>query len=118
MSESVVQSEVRLAAGSLPNVRVFRNQVGFGTVGNPPRPVTMGLFPGSGDLIGWTSYTVKPEDVGRTVAVFTSIEVKAGKNTAQPNQINWMNQILSAGGIAFVTNNSENAVRTIKEWKP
>lgn len=119
MSESRIQSETRLSLGSLPNVRVFRNQVGFGWIGDPPtRRVKMGLFPGSGDLIGWTSYTITPDDVGKNVAVFTSAEIKSRTGKPSDNQVNWMNQVNNAGGIAFVTNNDQHAVKTIQEWKP
>ena len=35
-SERDIQARVMLALGSRPNIRIFRNQVGFGYVGEPP----------------------------------------------------------------------------------
>lgn len=71
-SERDVQARVMLALGSRPDIRIFRNQVGFRYVGGPPyqRKVRFGLMPGSGDLIGWRTRTITAADVGRTFAQF------------------------------------------------
>lgn len=70
---------------------------------------------GACDLPGWTVMTITPEMVGKKVAVFTSMEIKAttgGRVT--PEQINWQQQVSNAGGIAGIVN-SEEAVEQVYE---
>jgi hypothetical protein len=62
----------------------------------------MGLFPGSGDLIGWRTLTVTPDMVGKPIAQFLSIEVKTKTGRVRPDQQNWLDQITTAGGHAIV----------------
>lgn len=106
MTESQIQALVMRELGGRPDVRVFRNQVGFGFVGEPPnhRPVTMGLHPGSGDLIGWKTVTVTPDMVGTKLAVFLSVEVKRPGQKLRPNQEVWMDVVRKFGGIAVLAN--------------
>jgi len=113
VTESELQALILRAAGSKPHVRVFRNQVGEGYVGKAlrdpegvvlmcARHVRMGLFPGSGDLIGWRTLTVTPDMVGKPIAQFLSIEVKTPTGKVRPDQINWLDQINAAGGLAII----------------
>ena len=113
VTESELQALILRAAGSKPHVRVFRNQVGEGYVGKAlrdpegvflmdARHVRMGLFPGSGDLIGWRTLTVTPDMVGKPIAQFLSIEVKTPTGRVRPDQINWLDQINAAGGLAII----------------
>ena len=108
MTESELQALILRAAGSKPHVRVFRNQVGEGYVGQAlrdpegvflrdARHVRMGLFPGSGDLIGWRTVTV-----GKPIAQFLSIEIKTKPGRVRPDQQNWLDQITTAGGHAII----------------
>jgi hypothetical protein len=105
MTESQIQALVLRELGGRDDIRLFRNQVGFGYVGEPPnqRHVTMGLHPGSADLIGWKAVTVTPEMVGQQVAVFLSVEVKRPGQKLRPNQEIWKNVVTQHGGIAIVT---------------
>lgn len=66
-------------------------QNGMGVVGIP-------------DIIGCQPYTIKPEDVGRTVGLFVAIECKAPGKLANvsANQERQLNGIRAAGGIAVV----------------
>jgi len=113
MTESELQALILRAAGSKPHVRVFRNQVGEGYVGkamrdpegvflSDARHVRMGLFPGSGDLIGWRTLTITPDMVGQSIAQFLSIEVKTPTGKVRPDQRNWLDQINAAGGLAII----------------
>jgi hypothetical protein len=110
MTEAQIQAVVMRALGGRTDVRVFRNQVGFGFVGEPPnhRPVTMGLHPGSGDLIGWKSVTVTPDMVGTKLAVFLSVEVKRPGKGLRPNQETWMRVVREHGGIAVRADGVDN----------
>ena len=113
MTESELQALILRAAGSKPHVRVFRNQVGEGYVGQAlrdpegvflrdARHVRMGLFPGSGDLIGWRTVTVTPDMVGKPIAQFLSIEVKTPTGRIRPDQSNWLEQVNLHGGHAII----------------
>ena len=113
MTESELQALILRAAGSKSHVRVFRNQVGEGCVGKAlrdpegvfltdARHVRMGLFPGSGDLIGWRTVTVTPDMVGKPIAQFLSIEVKTPTGRVRPDQTNWLEQVNLSGGHAII----------------
>ena len=62
----------------------------------------MGLFPGSGDLIGWRTVTVTPDMVGKPIAQFLSIEVKTPTGRVRPDQTNWLVQVNLSGGHAII----------------
>jgi hypothetical protein len=62
----------------------------------------MGLFPGSGDLIGWRTVTVTTDMVGKPVAQFLSIEVKTPTGRIRPDQTNWLEQVNLHGGHAII----------------
>ena len=81
-----------------PKVRLFRNDQGY-VESVKGHHITYGLLPGSGDLIGWTSI--------RGQAIFTSVEVKAGKDRVRPKQADWVQSVLAAGGIAIVCRSVE-----------
>lgn len=128
MSENRIQSEVLRAIGSLPNVRIFRNQVGFGWVGrvayqdraagivhlHHSQPVTMGLATGSSDLVGWRKRVITPDMVGQEVAQFLCVEVKTPKGTVRAAQEHWREVVNQWGGIAFVTRSAEDALNILK----
>lgn len=107
MSEARVLAEIRLALGREPGLRLFRNNVGKLRDGEG-RVVTFGLHPGSGDLIGWRSVVVTPDMLGRTLAVFVSIEVK-DKGRPTPEQRAWAAAVTAAGGFAGVARTPDDA---------
>lgn len=90
------------------------------------RPVGLGMAlvngdtaPGLSDYNGWTVKTIRPEWVGRRVAVFTGIETKRAKNgRATSDQENWVRQVRAAGGIGVIANSPELAVEHIEAWEP
>ena len=116
MNESGIQSRIMLALGARPGIRIFRNQVGFGFVGEYPnqRPVSFGLAPGSGDLIGWRSRIITPDDVGRSVAQFLSVKVKSASGTARPNQRTWAEVVRQFGGIAIIARDPRTVVEEVE----
>lgn len=122
MTESQLQSRILLELGSKSHIRLFRNQVGSGWVASGatnmpdgrvildhPRHVRMGLHVGSGDLIGWKTITVKPEHVGKPLAVFLSVEIKTERGRVSPDQHNWLQTVQESGGIAAVCRSVEQA---------
>lgn len=120
MSETNLLRRIQLAIGSKPNYRVFRNQVGVGFVGKPPNltRVSMGLCPGSGDLIGWVTRVIQPDEVGKEVAVFLSLEVKTEKGRVSEGQTKWLDAVRYSGGIAEIVRSEEEALAAIRTWKP
>lgn len=85
------------------------------------RPVAIGYadpkgqpINGVSDLNGWISITITPKMVGKTIAVYTSIETKRTKGgRTSPVQQAWIKKVKRAMGIAFVANSAESAKRQI-----
>lgn len=125
MSESVLQAQIRLATGKIPNARLFRNQRGLMWAGKvvdrtpitvtlaQPRQLECGLTNGAADLIGLTTITITPEMVGQTVAVFTSGEVKQPGVKVPDHQTNWHEFVLRMGGRSAILRSPEDAVRLV-----
>lgn len=115
--ESHVQAAIWSTIGHLPGIRVFRNNVGTATTADG-RFIRFGLCPGSSDLIGWTEYVIQPQDVGRTVAIFTALEVKTATGRATCQQRQFINAVRRAGGIAAIVRNPQQALNAISEYQP
>jgi hypothetical protein len=113
-AETTLQQQIRLALGTSPNLRLFRNQVGSLPDPRTGRLVTFGLARGSADLIGWRTVTITPDMVGRRIAVFTSIEVKTPTGRVRPEQQAWLSVVQGAGGFAGIARSVEDAVRIIE----
>lgn len=64
--------------------------------------VRTGLCKGSSDIIGWTEIEVTQNMVGHKLAIFTAIEVKGPKGRPSKEQINFIEQVQLAGGIANI----------------
>lgn len=109
--ETTLQQQIRLALGTRPDTRLFRNQVGSLPDPRTGRLVTFGLARGSADLIGWRTVVVTPEMVGQQLAVFTSIEVKTPTGRIRPEQQHWLGAVHGAGGIAGVARSVGDALR-------
>jgi hypothetical protein len=116
-AETDLQQRIRLALGTHPDARLFRNQVGSLPDPRTGRLVTFGLARGSADLIGWRTVTVTPDMVGQRIAVFTSIEVKTERGRIRPEQHAWLGCVQAAGGIGGVARSVADAL-TIVESTP
>lgn len=116
MSETPLLNEIRKAATLECNARLFRNNVGIATYPGGEK-VAYGLQPGSSDLIGWRSIIITPDMVGQRVAIFASIEAKAGKGVATKKQIAWLKAVDEAGGIAGEARSAEDAVLLLTQIK-
>ena len=98
-AETHISQEIRQAC-CRGNVRFFKNNVGK-LQDKTGRWVKFGLFTGSGDFIGWRTITITPDMVGKQIAQFVSIEVKA-KTSERKAQGIWRRAVLAAGGVAGV----------------
>lgn len=110
-AETTLQQQIRLAFGTKPELRMFRNQVGSLPDPRTGRLVTFGLARGSADLIGWRTVVITSDMVGQQLAVFTSIEVKTPTGRIRPEQQAWLAVVQNAGGLAGVARSVEDAVR-------
>lgn len=97
MSESNLVQQVRVEASKI-GWRLFRNNTGR-LQDKKGRWVQFGLCVGSSDLIGWT-------DKGR----FAAIECKTKTGAIRPEQINFIEAVLKAGGIGGI-------VRSLEDFK-
>ncbi len=112
-TETTLQQQIRLALGTQPDARLFRNQVGSLPDPRTGRLVTFGLARGSADLIGWRTIVVTPDMVGQQIAVFTSIEVKTPTGRIAPAQQHWLQAVRSAGGLAGVARSVSDAQQIV-----
>lgn len=106
MTESQIQSAIRLRLGGRPDVRLFRNHVGM-VRDESGRTHTFGLMRGSADLIGWVTIS--------GVAVFLSVEVKSATGKTRPEQTAWAAAVNKMGGIAFIARSPEDAEQQLDD---
>ena len=65
-------------------------------------PIKYGLYPGSGDMVGWHPVVITPDMVGQRIGVFTSVEIKTENDRMSKKQGIWRRNVLAGGGIAEV----------------
>lgn len=93
---------------------MHRNNVGQYVDPKTGRPIRYGLGVGSSDLIGWTPLVITPEMVGQTVAVFTAVEVKSPTGKATEPQLNFIAQVIRAGGFAGIARSPADAEKILR----
>lgn len=127
MKEGNIQRTIQLFLSRFQNVRLFRNNVGQGWVGQlisnkngtvtlaNARPLHAGLCEGSSDLIGWKTVEITPEMVGQKIAIFTAVEIKTEKGRPTAAQNNFLSVVNRMGGIGIIARNENEAARGIGE---
>lgn len=88
------------------------------------RPVALGFgmpngdpLVGTADLNGWTTIEITPEMVGRKIAVYTALETKeSGGGQQRKEQINFIQRVRQAGGIAGFASSPAAAQSIIREF--
>ncbi len=108
------KNAIMLKLNKKRGVRIFRNNVGV-AIYSDGRRVRYGLCPGSSDLIGWKSVDVTPDMIGKKVAVFLAVEIKAGKTTVKEHQDNFIDVVREFGGIAGVVRDIEDVDKIVKD---
>lgn len=133
--EQQAQHEVEITASEL-GARLLRNNVGA-CMTDDGRMIRFGLgntskrindFTKSSDLIGITKVTITPEMVGKTVGVFTAIEVKPpsfkirdkypekSRERAQSNFHNFVRQFGGFAGFARNADDLKHIMNHFMEW--
>ena len=74
-----------------------------------------GLGEGSSDLIGWNPVKINRELIGKTLAVFTGIEGKTGKQSLSLHQKNFLEAIKINNGFAVKAKTWEEAIEALKK---
>jgi len=113
--EGIVQEAVEITAPMLDS-RLLRNNSGV-LPNSEGTPVRYGLGNistkhnkklKSSDLVGWTSVVITPEMVGKTVAIFTAIEVKPAtfkiKEKYKENSREWAQENFFTDNLKVKTN--------------
>lgn len=100
--EHEIQQRILLKIGSMPNVRVWRNNTGS-IKSEDGRFITFGLK-GSADILGILKG-------GR----FLAIEVKGVTGRQSEQQKNFENMIKSFGGVYILARNIDDAIRGIQD---
>tara|TARA_R100000278_G_scaffold85747_1_gene65494 strand:- start:11 stop:409 length:399 start_codon:yes stop_codon:yes gene_type:complete len=113
-SETKLQQEIRLALGTIPSLRLFRNQVGQLPDPRTGRYVQFGLAKGSSDLVGFKTIKITPEMIGQEVAQFVSIEIKTERGKLTEVQQNWLQKVHDSGGIVGVARSIQDALKIVK----
>lgn len=119
--ESSILNRVMLQWSKLGG-RIFRNNRGVAWVGQAirlengdvllknPRTIRYGVgLNGGSDLIGWYPFKDK--------AIFSAIEVKTLTGIVEPDQINFIDKVNSAGGIAFVARTPLDVIEKIEKFR-
>jgi hypothetical protein len=106
-TEQQIQQRIRLALSRGP-VRLWRNNTGA-LRDQRGQLVRFGLCEGSSDLIGYRTVTITPDMVGRQIAQFVALEIKAptGRTTAPQRQ--FLATCQAAGAVAGVARNQADA---------
>ena len=138
-SEAAIQADIRLAASRDYRAPLWRNNNGAAMmvdVGNPdapPRMVRFGLGNDSkavnekwksSDLIGLTPVQITTAHVGKTLGVFTAVEVKEPGWHLTPGdkranaQANMMNTVATFGGFAGFAQSVDDYHRIVAAGRP
>jgi VRR-NUC domain len=126
MTENDVRNGILLQVSKM-GVRLWVNTVGTGWFGKVAhrkgtnvtlehaRPVDVGFGPGTSDLIGYTPITVTADMVGKTLAVFTAVEVKSPSGRPSEEQLEFLEHIRGGGGLACVARASDDVFKEISK---
>ena len=127
MREQSIQNLIRIFMSGIGIVN-WRNNVGNGWVGKVrhirthctvvcepgdvviknARPLRSGLCKGSSDVIGITPVFITQAHVGRTLGVFSAIEVKSKNGKPTEDQLKFLQAVEKAGGFAGIARSNDD----------
>ncbi len=125
--ESKIERDITLAASDA-GCRLFRNNVGKAWIGKAinlgngdvliknARRFHAGLCEGSSDEIGWSPLTITPSMVGKTVAVFTAVEVKTKTGRLSPAQDRFLQAVRNSGGYGILGRCTQQVLAELAEF--
>lgn len=112
--EGEVNIAIRAAFKGDPRVALFRNNRGLAIYPGGAK-VAYGVGPnGSADWLGWKTVRITQDMVGKSLAVFVSIEAKAPGERAEDDQEQWAERVRAAGGIAGIAHSDKEAIHLIE----
>lgn len=111
MREIELMKTIQLGLSRL-GLKIWRNNVGQVKT-EDGRYIQFGLCEGSSDLIGYTPTVVTDAMVGKTVAVFTAIEVKTERGKLTIDQSNFIAVVKRDGGIAMCARSYDEAAQMV-----
>ena len=103
--------QIQLELTKNPYIKLFRNNVGVLKIAD--RYVHFGLAVGTSDLIGYRAHIIDHHWLGRTIPIFTAIEVKTGSGRPSEEQTQFIDVVLEAGGYAGIARSVEDARRIL-----
>lgn len=112
MNESSILADIRLALGSRPDTRVWRQQSGNFLLADGRR-IICGI-PGMSDLGGIRSVVIGPEHVGQTLAVYVGIECKSARGVTRKQQQSWLDMLQARGALAGIARSVADAITIIE----
>ena len=127
MREQGIQNLIRIFMSGIGVVN-WRNNTGTGWVGKAKnirthctvacepgdvviknaRPLRSGLCKGSSDIIGITPVFITQAHIGRTLGVFSAIEVKSKTGKPSADQLNFLRVVEKAGGFAGIARSNDD----------
>lgn len=76
--------------------------------------MTVGMGPGTGDLIGFVQVTITAADVGRRILQFASFEGKTENDRLKPGQREWDAFLRKHGGVSVEVRDPDDAVQAAR----
>lgn len=108
--ETDITHHIQLEASSV-GARLFKNVRGMFLTIDGSRKVRAGLqAAGASDLVGATPLKITEDMVGKTLAIFTVVEVKTEDGRVSPEQQHFIDFVLKIGGFAGVA-------RTVEDYR-
>ena len=90
------------------NCGVLKNPAGI--------PIKFGVGnPGGSDLIGITPVIITDDMLGRTIGVFTAVEVKTPTGKPTPEQTRFLEAVRARGGIAGIARSPAEALALLSQ---
>lgn len=104
-NEHAICEDIKRALKPLPWCRLYRQSTGM-LVGANGKPMRFGLCVGSSDFIGWVI-----TDAG--IARFCALEAKTRKGRATPAQLDFIADVIRAGGHAAIVRSGAEALAEV-----